>query len=217
MDIVLTEALVAESRSRAANLRSTTIRNVLFGGAAVLAAGLAGTAALIWADHQRTDAAAIAAMIDKIPTLKVEPVQIAEGQNIGIRADQFVGIEPGATIAVAGDVGIKPGSFVEVRGGFLPAIGGTDIVKDGDGNVIRREVTVFSFSGLPNNRSVVTGWNFPNGGAREPTSEFCYLSLDGRSRSERIDLANDRRPVEANRTLVADFDGVLNRCVWWSS
>jgi hypothetical protein len=85
------------------------------------------------------------------------------------------------------------------------------------GEVIRREVTVFSnVKHGPGN--VVTGWNYKDGAGRAPISQYCYYSASsGIDQSiTRVDIAINRVPVQQiSSALVPDLEGALAKCQWW--
>jgi hypothetical protein len=61
-----------------------------------------------------------------------------------------------------------------------------------------------------------TGWTYADGSAKTPIKQFCYYTRrnpDGSS--YKVDIAVNREPNAAARGLVSDFDGAVNRCVWW--
>lgn len=85
------------------------------------------------------------------------------------------------------------------------------------GNVITREVTVFS-NVNHGQGFVTTGWIYRNGSGREPFRQYCYYyytepGLNGTN--TRIDLASDgvRRPNISR--LVPDIETALAKCQWW--
>ena len=88
--------------------------------------------------------------------------------------------------------------------------------KTSTGNVISREVTVFS-SMKHGAGSVVTGWNYRDASGREPVGQYCYytaFNLDGSS--TRIDIASNRdRTPNIHTGLVPDLEGALAKCQWW--
>jgi hypothetical protein len=93
---------------------------------------------------------------------------------------------------------------------------GTD-AKTATGQVIRREVTVFSNvkHGLG---AVVTGWNYQDGSGGAPVKQFCYYTaLDVDDSSKRIDIAIDRvRQTNLSTGLVPELEGALAKCQWWN-
>jgi hypothetical protein len=95
-------------------------------------------------------------------------------------------------------------------------IGGADAGKTAAGDVIKREVTVFSdVEHKPGN--VMTGWNYRDGSGGIPVQQFCYYTtrnVDGSS--TRIDIAaNGIRSFSINAGLVPNLEGALTKCQWW--
>jgi hypothetical protein len=89
-------------------------------------------------------------------------------------------------------------------------------VKTADGNVISREVTVFSnVNHGPG--FVVTGWSYPNGSGRQPVRQYCYYTAtipDGSS--TKVDIAFDgTRTTNVGKAPVPDLEGALTKCQWW--
>jgi hypothetical protein len=87
--------------------------------------------------------------------------------------------------------------------------------KPTSGNVITREVTVFS-NVSHGAGFVTTGWIYKDGSGREPFRQYCYYyyaqpGLTGTN--TRVDLASDgvRRPNIA-AGLVPDLEGALAKC-----
>jgi hypothetical protein len=93
-------------------------------------------------------------------------------------------------------------------------VGGT--AKTAMGEVIRREVTVFS-NVKHGAGSVVTGWNYRDGSGGVPVSQFCYYSaVNVDYSSTRIDIASDgARLANASLSLVPELEGALAKCQWW--
>jgi hypothetical protein len=87
--------------------------------------------------------------------------------------------------------------------------------KTATGQMIRREVTVFStVRHGPGN--VVTGWTYKDGGGGVPVNKYCYYSasnIDGST--TKIDIAaNDVRVPQINAPLVPDLEEALQKCQW---
>jgi hypothetical protein len=86
--------------------------------------------------------------------------------------------------------------------------------KTAEGEVIRREVTVFH-TAKHNTGHVTTGWNYKDGTGRVPTRQYCYYSSPSFDYSStRIDIALDgvRLPISSP---VPDLEGALAKCQWW--
>jgi hypothetical protein len=90
--------------------------------------------------------------------------------------------------------------------------------KTTSGDVIRREVTVFS-NVEHGPGTVVTGWNYRDGGGGVPVAQYCYYSAPNVDRSStRIDIASNRARVPHSSTLlVPDLEGALAKCQWWQA
>src|SRR5262245_28516377 len=72
---------------------------------------------------------------------------------------------------------------------FTTGAGGD--AKTAAGDVIKREVTVFS-NVKHGPGIVVTGWNYKDGGGREPVRQYCYYHASNVDRSStRVDIAFD--------------------------
>ena len=84
------------------------------------------------------------------------------------------------------------------------------------GQVIRREVTVF-LNVKHGPGTVVTGWNYKDGGGRVPVRQYCYYSAPNiDSSSTRIDIAVDvARLPNISASLVPELEGALAKCQWW--
>jgi hypothetical protein len=82
--------------------------------------------------------------------------------------------------------------------------------------VIQQEVIVFS-SVKHSAGSIVTGWKYPNGSGRVPSSQFCYYSSPNVDKSStRVDIAlNGTLLSETVLTLVPQSEEALKKCQWW--
>jgi hypothetical protein len=121
-------------------------------------------------------------------------------------------------IAQPGPLKIDPGQVtIKVEQSQQPAIKGVvdSDSQTGSGDVIRREVTVFSFV-RHGPGAVVTGWNYKDGSGGVPVSQFCYYSApDIDHSSKRIDIAADRIPrSDFNPDLVPELEGARTKCQW---
>jgi hypothetical protein len=88
--------------------------------------------------------------------------------------------------------------------------------KTATGEVIRREVTVFS-NVKHGPGKVVTGWNYKDGSDGVPLGQYCYYSVPDVDHSQRkIDIAsNGVRLPHASSALVPDLEEALAKCQWW--
>jgi len=112
---------------------------------------------------------------------------------------------------------IDPGQVtvkVEQQPPATSGVGGDRTTATGE--VIRREVTVFS-NVKHGPGTVVTGWNYKDGGGRVPVRQYCYYSAPNiDSSSTRIDIAVDgTRLPNISASLVPELEGVLAKCQWW--
>jgi hypothetical protein len=96
------------------------------------------------------------------------------------------------------------------------AIGAGDDAKTAAGDVIKREVTVFS-NVTHGPGTVVTGWNYKDGGGGVPVRQYCYYNAPNFDHSStRVDLAFNRVPAPyASALLVPDLEKALTKCQWW--
>jgi hypothetical protein len=86
------------------------------------------------------------------------------------------------------------------------------------GEVIRREVTVFS-NVKHGPGTVVTGWTYPDGGSKVPVTQYCYYSAPNVDQSStRIDIASNHAGApHLSAPLVPDLEGALAKCQWWQA
>jgi hypothetical protein len=88
--------------------------------------------------------------------------------------------------------------------------------KTNGGDVIKREVTVFSTVkyGLG---TVVTGWNYRDGSGGTPVQQYCYYAAPNLDHStKRVDIAaNGVGLVGIDAGLVPDLDEAIGKCQWW--
>jgi hypothetical protein len=65
--------------------------------------------------------------------------------------------------------------------------------------------------------SIVTGWKYPNGSGRIPSSQFCYFSSPNADKSsKRVDIAVNGTPLgETALMLVPESEEALKKCQWW--
>jgi hypothetical protein len=88
--------------------------------------------------------------------------------------------------------------------------------KTPTGEVIRREVTVFS-TVKHGTGHVTTGWQYRDGTGGVPLRQYCYYSAPNTdSSSTRIDIAvDDARSPTISASLVPELEGALAKCQWW--
>jgi hypothetical protein len=88
--------------------------------------------------------------------------------------------------------------------------------KTAAGDIIRREVTVFS-SVRHGPGTVVTGWNYRDGSGGAPIQQFCYYTAPNVDHSSnRVDIASNHvRLPNLDPGLVPDLEETLTKCQWW--
>jgi hypothetical protein len=88
--------------------------------------------------------------------------------------------------------------------------------KTAAGEIIRREVTVFS-TVEHGPGTVVTGWNYRDGSGGVPTHQFCYYTApDVDHSSKRVDIASNRaRLPNLDPGMVPNLEEALVKCQWW--
>jgi hypothetical protein len=92
---------------------------------------------------------------------------------------------------------------------------GTD-TKTATGDVIQREVTVFS-NVRHGPGTVVTGWRYSDGSGRVPVNQYCYYTTQNVGYlSNRVDIASNHiRVSKIDARLVPDLEAALAKCQWW--
>ena len=92
---------------------------------------------------------------------------------------------------------------------------GTDD-KTATGDVIKREVTVFS-NVRHGPGAVVTGWNYRDGSGGTPVRQYCYYTAHNLDHSsQKVDIASDGvRLADVGVELVPDLEEALGKCQWW--
>jgi hypothetical protein len=138
-------------------------------------------------------------------------LRVTQGGPLTVTQDKpFVVAQPDPLKVETGEITIK----VEHPSPMTTGVGGD--TKTATGEVIRREVTVFSTvrHGLG---SVMTGWNYRDGSGGIPVSQFCYFTaFNPDHSSKRVDIASNRiRSAGMDAGLVPDLDGALAKCQWW--
>jgi hypothetical protein len=89
--------------------------------------------------------------------------------------------------------------------------------KTSEGDVIRKEVTVF-YTVKHGTGHVTTGWNYKDGSGTVPISQYCYYSSAPNAdySSTRIDLAFNRNPLpNVGISVVPELGRALAKCQWW--
>ena len=88
--------------------------------------------------------------------------------------------------------------------------------KTATGDVITREVTVFS-NVRHGPGAVVTGWIYSDGSGGTPTKQYCYYTAPNIDHStKRVDIAsNGVRSLGIDAGLVPDPEDAIGKCQWW--
>ena len=137
-------------------------------------------------------------------------IRIANPEIRVVQGKPFIVAQPEPLKIEPGQITVK----VEQPSPATSGVGGN--TKTATGDVIEREVTVFS-----NVRHgpgvVVTGWLYRDGSGGTPVQQYCYYTTPniGRS-SNRVDIASDGvRSADIDPRLVPDLEGALSKCQWW--
>jgi hypothetical protein len=150
----------------------------------------------------------IAVRIDN-PELHVaqdSPLKVTQDKPFVVGASEPLKIDP-AKLTVSVEQSPSPHSVVS----------GVDAnAKTAGGDVIKREVTVFS-NVRHGPGAVVTGWNYADGSGGVPVQQYCYYSApDLDHSSKRVDIAaNGVRLLDVNAGLVPDLEEAVGKCQWW--
>ena len=215
-DINLTRALTAESQLRGSMLRSQTIRNVLFGGAAVALATGVAIAAIIWSYNQKLDIEALKLAISQMPELKVAaiaPLKLEEPAPLKLETGT-VKLEEGGTVSIdpTATVGVK--GTIATQAPVQPQVA-TQAQKTDEGDAIKREVTVFNSVEFGKGE-VVTGWKYANGTGKLPSFQYCYFTEPKADGTEQKINLSVNRTIDTNaRRLLPNADSALSKCVWF--
>jgi hypothetical protein len=140
-------------------------------------------------------------------------IRVVQSEPFRVRQDKpFILAQPEPFKIDPGQVTVK----VEQQPPATSGVGGN--TKTANGEIIEREVTVFS-----NMRHgpgvVVTGWRYRDGSGGTPVQQYCYYSTPNIGRSStRVDIASDGvRSAEIDPRLVPDLEGALAKCQWWQA
>jgi hypothetical protein len=132
------------------------------------------------------------------------PLTVSQREPFKLESPRPLKIEPG-------ELTIK----TEQPSSALASGLGTD-TKTATGDVIQREVTVFS-NVRHGPGTVVTGWRYSDGSSRVPVHQYCYYTTQNVGYlSNRVDIASNHiRSSNIDARLVPDLEGALARCQWW--
>jgi hypothetical protein len=88
--------------------------------------------------------------------------------------------------------------------------------KTASGDIIRREVTVFS-EVEHGSGQIVTGWNYKDGSGGAPNGQYCYYTApNGDGSMTKVTIASDGvRLPPITASLVPNLEGALAKCQWW--
>jgi hypothetical protein len=94
--------------------------------------------------------------------------------------------------------------------------GVTTDAKTANGDIITREVTVFS-NVRHGPGAVVTGWIYSDGSGGTPIKQYCYYNAPDIDHStKRVDIAsNGVRSLGLDAGLVPDLEDAIGKCQWW--
>lgn len=210
IDANLAESLIREAKSAAFKSRAIGI------GAAIGIPGLAlslGAAAMLWAHNQTVDPEMLKAALASMPALKVEgtvkadgELKIAEGATVKLRDGSTVKLADGSAVTVTGTIPAQA----------QPPIGLSPLKPDTD-PAIKTNVTVFKT--LPHgDGQVVSGWVFPSGNAKSPSTQYCYYAPDtDDGNSNRQDLGKDGVILFTAGVAPAEQAARFQKCHWWQA
>jgi len=160
-----------------------------------------------------------------IDTSHLRPGPVARGLGIAAAA---IGVGLGGILLCWGaslfwrrplETAAKPAASVIDRAfeSGTGAGGAGRTAETANGEIIKREVTVFQ-SVRHGAGEVVTGWTYKDGsGASAPAQQYCYYVVPtSEHASNKIDIAtNGNRLPDIDTTLVPDLDAALGQCQWW--
>jgi hypothetical protein len=196
-----------EQRLNATYLRPGLIeRTIAIGiGAAGIGTGILLAAwgiSFLW--HYTPPEIAVRIANPELHVAQDSPLKVTQDKPFVVGATEPLKIDPPK---VAASIEQAPHSLVS----------GVDTdAKTAAGDVIKREVTVFSNvshgSGV-----VVTGWNYRDGSGGVPVQQYCYYSVPNLDHSsQKVDIASNGVPLLDNGTgLVPDLEEALGKCQWW--
>jgi hypothetical protein len=210
IDANLAASLIGEAKSAAFKSRAIGIGAVI--GIPGLALSL-GAAAILWAQNQRIDPEMLKAALASMPALKVEGTVRADGE-VKMAEGATVKLQDGSTVKLA------DGSVVTVKG-TIPAQTQPPIVlpasKPDEDAAIKTAVTVFKKLHHGDGQ-VVSGWVFPSGNAKSPSSQYCYYGRDADDgNSSRQSLGKDGIISFAAGVAPAEQEARFQKCQWWQA
>lgn len=213
-DIRLTETVIRESQANTSALKSTTLRNYLFGASALVLCGGIAFALMIKAENEKADPellkAAMAEAFRNMPPIEVKgSVTLADGAKVELAEGGKVGMAEDATVRLA------EGGTVKLDG-VLPPAPQPQEQKTADGDSIERSLTVFSEVEAVGG-DVITGWVFKDGKAgQHPTEQFCYQRTESNELgTTNIHLGHEGSAIPAQQSRVKNFNVLFSKCVWW--
>ena len=138
-------------------------------------------------------------------------VRVTQSEPLTVTQDKpFIVAQPEPFKVEPGEITIKVQQpFPEVAGGLAGD------VRTAGGDVIRREVTVFS-TVRHGPGTVTTGWKYQDGSGGKPVHQYCYYeTLNGDRSSRTVQIAVNRNQLPNVDAGVSDLEGALAKCQWW--
>ena len=194
-----------EQRLNATYLRAGLIERTV--GLAICAVGIgAGTLLLAWGIsflwRYTPPEIKVRVANPELHLAPVPPLKVAQDGPFVVKQSEPFKLDP-STVSV----GVQPPRQID------NAVIKED--KTATGQVIKREVTVFTYvkHGLG---TVVTGWNFRDGSGGVPANQYCYYTTQNLDHSStKVDLAENQVPWAIDQGLVPDLNMALGKCQWW--
>jgi hypothetical protein len=133
-------------------------------------------------------------------------VKIAEGATVKLRDGSTVKLADGSAVIVTGTIPAQ----------VQPPIVLPPLKPDTD-PAIKTNVTVFKT--LPHgDGQVVSGWVFPSGNAKSPSSQYCYYARDtDDGNSNRQNLGKDGVILFTAGVAPAEQAARFQKCHWWQA
>ena len=138
-------------------------------------------------------------------------VRVTQSEPLTVTQDKpFIVAQPEPFKVEPGEITIKVQQpFPGVAGGLVGD------VRTAGGDVIRREVTVFS-TVRHGPGTVTTGWKYQDGSGGKPVHQYCYYeTLNGDRSSRTVQIAVNRNQLPNVDAGVSDLEGALAKCQWW--
>ena len=140
-------------------------------------------------------------------------LRVVQGVPFKVEQDRSFKVEQDKPFRVEQDKPFKidPSTSSTINGGDAGD-------KTASGDLIRREVTVFS-EVEHGSGDVVTGWTYKDGSGGVPVRQYCYYNAPNADGSTiKVDIAtNGFRLPSITSSLVPNLEGALAKCQWWHS